>query len=122
MGINKEVKSVRIQSILVKMKNGYRPILCFIDETREYLLGKLRKGQTVDGEEGAKFFCEQMANFSIGKPFLVPWKKDLISLLPRREEILYSIRGNGINRGNVNPMNTTAQFTSPSGGTTHAGL
>jgi hypothetical protein len=36
-------------------KKGYRPILCFIDETREYLLGKLRKGQTVDGEEGAKF-------------------------------------------------------------------
>jgi hypothetical protein len=36
-------------------KKGYRPIPCFIDETREYLLGKLRKGQTVDGEESAKF-------------------------------------------------------------------
>jgi hypothetical protein len=24
-------------------KKGYRPILCFIDETREYLAGKLRK-------------------------------------------------------------------------------
>jgi hypothetical protein len=25
-------------------KKAYRPVLCFIDETREYLLGKLRKG------------------------------------------------------------------------------
>jgi len=25
-------------------KKGYRPVLCFIDETREYLAGKLRKG------------------------------------------------------------------------------
>jgi hypothetical protein len=36
-------------------KKGYRPILCFIDETREYLLGKLRKGETINGEEVAKF-------------------------------------------------------------------
>jgi hypothetical protein len=36
-------------------KKGYRPVLCFIDETREYLLGKLRKGQTMSGEEVAKF-------------------------------------------------------------------
>ncbi|MGD9324556.1 MAG: hypothetical protein PVG26_11080 [Desulfobacterales bacterium] len=28
-------------------KKALRPILCFIDETREYLLGNLRKGQTV---------------------------------------------------------------------------
>jgi hypothetical protein len=36
-------------------KKGYRPVLCFIDETREYLLGRLRKGETMGGEEVAKF-------------------------------------------------------------------
>jgi hypothetical protein len=36
-------------------KRGYRPVLCFIDETREYLIGKLRKGETMSGEEVAKF-------------------------------------------------------------------
>lgn len=36
-------------------KKGYRPVLCFIDETREYLLGKLRIGETISGEEVAKF-------------------------------------------------------------------
>ena len=36
-------------------KKGYRPVLCFIDETREYLLGNLRKGETMSGEEVAKF-------------------------------------------------------------------
>ena len=36
-------------------KKGYRPVLCFIDETREYLLGNLRKGETMGGEEVAKF-------------------------------------------------------------------
>lgn len=36
-------------------EKGYRPIVCFIDETREYLLGKLRKGETVSGQEAAKF-------------------------------------------------------------------
>ena len=36
-------------------KEGLRPILCFIEETREYLIGKLRKGTTVDGNEAAKF-------------------------------------------------------------------
>ena len=38
-------------------KEGLRPILCFIEETREYLLGKLRKGTTVDGQEAAKFIA-----------------------------------------------------------------
>ncbi|MBW2219534.1 MAG: transposase, partial [Deltaproteobacteria bacterium] len=31
-------------------KKGYRPVLCFIDETREYLLGKLRRGDTMGGK------------------------------------------------------------------------
>jgi hypothetical protein len=34
-------------------KKGYRPVLGFIDETREYLIGKLRKGETLSGEEAA---------------------------------------------------------------------
>jgi hypothetical protein len=36
-------------------KKGYRPVLCFIAETREYLLGKLRKGKTMSGEQTADF-------------------------------------------------------------------
>ena len=36
-------------------KKGYRLVLCFIDETREYLNGKLRKGETISGEESAAF-------------------------------------------------------------------
>ena len=36
-------------------KKGYRPVLCFIDETREYLLGKLRKGETLSGQEAGVF-------------------------------------------------------------------
>lgn len=36
-------------------KKGYRPVLAFIEQTREYLIGKLRKGETMSGEETAKF-------------------------------------------------------------------
>jgi hypothetical protein len=36
-------------------KKAYRPVLCFVDETRECLLGKLRKGDVLDGEESAAF-------------------------------------------------------------------
>jgi hypothetical protein len=36
-------------------KKGYRPILCFIEETREFLTGKLRRGATVGGKECAAF-------------------------------------------------------------------
>jgi hypothetical protein len=36
-------------------KKGYRPVLAFIDETREHLAGKLRKGETLSGEEAAAF-------------------------------------------------------------------
>jgi hypothetical protein len=39
-------------------KKAYRPVLCFIDETREYLLGKLRKGDVLDGEECAAFISQ----------------------------------------------------------------
>jgi len=38
-------------------KKGYRPVLCFIDETREYLAGKLRKGVNIDGKECAAFIA-----------------------------------------------------------------
>ena len=36
-------------------KKGYRPILCFIEESKEYLIGKLRKGETLSGAEAAVF-------------------------------------------------------------------
>jgi hypothetical protein len=36
-------------------KKGYRPVLCFIAQTREYLLGRLRKGKTMSGEQTAEF-------------------------------------------------------------------
>ena len=35
-------------------KKGYRPVLCFIANTREYLVGKLRKGETMSGSESAE--------------------------------------------------------------------
>ncbi len=38
-------------------KQGLRPLLGFIEETREYLLGKLRKGSTVNGKEAAAFIA-----------------------------------------------------------------
>ena len=38
-------------------KKGLRPILGFIEETREYLTGRLRKGTTVSGKETAVFIA-----------------------------------------------------------------
>jgi len=34
-------------------KKAYRPVLGFIEETREYIAGKLRAGETIGGEEAA---------------------------------------------------------------------
>jgi len=39
-------------------KKGYRPVLCFIEQTREYLIGKLRKGETISGKETAAFIAK----------------------------------------------------------------
>ncbi len=39
-------------------KKGYRPVLCFIDETREYLAGKLRKGDPITGKETAAIIAQ----------------------------------------------------------------
>jgi hypothetical protein len=39
-------------------KEGLRPLLGFIEETREYLIGKLRQGTTVDGSEAAAFIAD----------------------------------------------------------------
>jgi Transposase DDE domain group 1 len=36
-------------------KKGYRPVLAFIEQTRECLLGRLRKGETLSGAEAAAF-------------------------------------------------------------------
>ena len=38
-------------------KKGYRPVLCFIEQSREYLLGKLRKGETISGKQTAAFIA-----------------------------------------------------------------
>lgn len=35
-------------------KKGLRPVLCFLDETREYLCGTQRRGETISGEEVAR--------------------------------------------------------------------
>jgi len=62
-------------------------VLAFVDETREYLLGKLRKGETLSGEEAAVFIkgikrqvpvCVKKvliradAEFSVGRRYLQP--------------------------------------------------
>jgi len=39
-------------------KKGYRPVLCFIEQTREYLTGKLRKGETISGKQTADFILQ----------------------------------------------------------------
>ena len=39
-------------------KKGYRPVLCFIEESREYLIGKLRRGETMGGIETASFISQ----------------------------------------------------------------
>jgi hypothetical protein len=35
-------------------KKGLRPVLCFLDETREYLCGTQRRGETITGKEVAR--------------------------------------------------------------------
>jgi hypothetical protein len=50
--INKEAAKDIVPNTVVKR---HCAILCFIDETREYLIGNLRKGQTVSGKEAADF-------------------------------------------------------------------
>ena len=39
-------------------KKGYRPVLCFIEQSREYLMGKLRKGETISGKQTAAFIAK----------------------------------------------------------------
>jgi hypothetical protein len=39
-------------------KKSYRPITGFIEQTREYINGKLRSGKTVSGQEAAQFIRE----------------------------------------------------------------
>lgn len=39
-------------------KKGYRPVLAFIDQTREYIAGKLRVGETISGQETAELIHE----------------------------------------------------------------
>jgi hypothetical protein len=46
-------------------KKGYRPVLGFIDEPREYLLGKLRRGETLNGDDTAAFI-RRISNYLPG--------------------------------------------------------
>ncbi len=43
-------------------KKGYRPVLAFIQETREYIAGKLRKGETISGAETAAIIYQIKKN------------------------------------------------------------
>jgi hypothetical protein len=43
-------------------EKAYRPVLCFMDETREYLLGRLRKGDVLDGVESGAFITRIKAH------------------------------------------------------------
>jgi hypothetical protein len=46
-------------------KKGYRPVMGFIEETREYLSGKLRKGETISGEEAANLIKNTRAQLPV---------------------------------------------------------
>ena len=39
-------------------KKGYRPVLCFIEQSREYMLGSLRRGETISGKQTAAFIAK----------------------------------------------------------------
>jgi hypothetical protein len=39
-------------------KKGYRPVLCFIEQTRECLIGRFRKGETISGKQTAAFIVQ----------------------------------------------------------------
>lgn len=39
-------------------KKGYRPVLCFIQQSREYLVGNLRRGETISGKETAMMIAK----------------------------------------------------------------
>jgi len=39
-------------------KKGFRPVMAFISETREFLAGKFRKGATITGKEIARLFSD----------------------------------------------------------------
>lgn len=41
-----------------RCKKAYRPVLWFIEQTREYLHGKLRKGETLSGKDTARFIAK----------------------------------------------------------------
>ncbi len=53
MAISREAVRVIIQK--TEVRKAIAPFYVFIDETREYLTGILRKGETLSGEEVAKF-------------------------------------------------------------------
>ena len=119
-------------------KKAFRPILCFIDETREYLLGRLRKGTTVSGKEAAAFIlkikhqlpgcvqlvfkCEPMVNFSAGKALRRASKPALSLLLPTKAAIRPLIPAVGIGPLSTKILNIIAVPISRPVGGGHAAL
>jgi len=52
-------------------KKGLRPVLCFIDQTREYICGNQRRGQTITGKEVTR----QIRSF---RQYLPDYVKDVL--------------------------------------------
>jgi len=93
-------------------KKGFRPVLCFIEETREYFVGKLRSGDPMGGEEIGKMIRSfkkylpgcvkkvlsfvEMVNLLAGKACQRQWKKGISLYLGTRDAIPPLIRQNGI--------------------------
>ena len=109
-------------------KEGLRLILCFIEETREYLLSK---GTTVAGEEAAAFIagirthlpgCVQDVLLRADGEFLC-WEAVEASIeagfkfiIANRDCIPIFNPGKWIDPSNANPSNITAAFTNPEPG------
>jgi len=118
-------------------KKGYRPVLCFIAETREYMLGKLRKGETISGKQTAAFIlkskpicraacskccCGPTVNFSAGNALPPPGAADLILSSPTKGATRLLTLPPGIGPGNAKTLSSTAAFISRRVGLRHAGL
>jgi hypothetical protein len=111
-------------------KQGLRPLLGFIEETREYLLGKLRRGITVDGTEAAAFiadittcpaafrrcYCEPTGSFCPGKVSKRRWKPDLTLSSPIEAAPRFLTVTSGIGPSNVSTLNITAASINPVAG------
>jgi hypothetical protein len=118
-------------------KKGYRPVLCFIAQTREYMLGKLRKGETISGKQTADFILKIKANLpGCVKQVLLradgeffSWESIAAARTCGFDFIIANKRGNppfdpanGIVPGSAKTLSTTAVFISRRTGRRRAGL